>query len=136
LNSKSASPQWHTSILIIDDEIAFCTVLREILSPRGYDVRTAHRASEALHILKSFTPDVILTDIMMPELDGLSLVRQIRDLPRFAETPIVVVSAKSMQEDHEEALQAGANELLSKPFTSQELLLTIQRHLNTTHPPQ
>lgn len=111
-------------------------MLREILSPRGYDVRAVHRASEARHILESFTPDIILTDIMMPELDGLSLVRQIRDMPRFAETPIVVVSAKSMQEDHEEVVQAGANGLLSKPFTSQELLLTIQRHLNARHPPR
>lgn len=121
------------SILIVDDEIAFCTVIREILRTAGFHVRIAHRASEALELLDDIVPDLILTDIMMPEMDGISLIREIRRRAGFSSTPILVVTAKSQIDDYMGAHEAGANEILTKPFTSQELLSLIQLHINGAH---
>lgn len=116
-------------ILIIDDEIAFCTVIRDILRASGYRVLIAHRASDAQQHLENATPDLIISDIMMPEMDGLTLIRTIRSCPELASIPILVVSAKSRDEDFKQVREAGADGFLTKPFTSQELLTHIRHHL-------
>ncbi len=123
-------------ILVIDDEKPFCEVVAEILLSDGYGVQKAFSASQALTILESLDPTLIILDIMMPDIDGLTMVRRLRALPRFADLPIIVSSAKFLAEDREAALEAGANLFLTKPFSAQELRDSIHQTLgNGKSPP-
>ena len=116
-------------ILVIDDEKPFCEVVAEILLSDGYCVQKAFSAGQALTILESLDPTLIIIDIMMPDIDGLTLVRRLRALPRFANLPIIMSSAKFLAEDREAALEAGANLFLTKPFSAQELRDSIHQTL-------
>ncbi len=113
------------SILIVDDEPSFCVVVAEILELFGYTVRQAHNVQEALQHLEVSQPDLVLTDIMMPEDDGLALIRKLRAGSAFARVPIIVVSAIATEEKAEEALAAGANTYISKPFSASDLRTAI-----------
>jgi DNA-binding response OmpR family regulator len=114
------------TILVIDDEQSFCEVVAEILSNDGYDVHKAFSAAQAEEILEAVEPELIILDIMMPDTDGLTLVRRLRNSVRFADTPIIVSSAKYLQEDKTAALESGANTFLSKPFSAADLRNVIQ----------
>ena len=113
------------TILVVDDEQPFCEVVAEILTTFGYPVRKAFNAAQALQILESATPTLIILDIMMPEVDGLTLVRRFRADPHLCSTPIIMSSAKYLIEDRKEAFQAGANAYLVKPFSAAELRSAI-----------
>ncbi len=121
-------------VLVIDDEHAFCDVVAEILSNSGYEVEKAYDVDQALRILQNTRPDLILVDIMMPRVDGLSFVRQLRCEPYHAEIPIVVASAKSSPEDYDAAIQSGANDFLIKPFSASTLRNMIDTHLTQVKP--
>jgi DNA-binding response OmpR family regulator len=116
----------HETILVIDDEQSFCEVVAEILINDGYEVHKAFSVAQAKEILERVQPQLIILDIMMPGTDGLTLVRQLRGSARFADTPIIVSSAKYLQEDRTAALESGANAFLSKPFSSVELRKSIE----------
>ncbi len=113
------------NILVIDDEKSFCEVVAEILLNDGYQVQKAFSASQALSILEHFEPTLIILDIMMPDIDGLTMVRRLRALPRYAHLPIIVSSAKFQAEDQKAAVDAGANQYLTKPFSAQDLRSSI-----------
>lgn len=116
-------------ILLIDDEKAYAEVIKEALVPMGVDVRIACNAMEAMLVMQEITPDLILLDVMMPEVDGLTLLRWLRDNSRGKEMPIHIVSAKARPEDREAALRVGANGFLAKPFTMQDLKETLSEYL-------
>jgi DNA-binding response OmpR family regulator len=105
------------SILVVDDDPTFCTIMREILRMYHARVFTAFSAEEAMEVLETVTPDLILTDVMMPEVDGLTLVRRIRSAADQARIPIIIVSAGVTQREQTAALQAGADQFLAKPFS-------------------
>lgn len=117
------------SILVVDDEPAFCVVLSEILRSFGFVVHQAYNAKQALELLDSTTPDLILTDVMMPDIDGLSFVRRLRSEPIWSSIPTIVVSAKAEPKDIEATREAGADGCLVKPFSAQELRQTIHTFL-------
>jgi DNA-binding response OmpR family regulator len=119
------------TILVIDDEQSFCEVVAEILSNDGFDVYKAFSAAQAEQILEDVDPELIILDIMMPDTDGLTLVRRLRSSMRFAETPIIISSAKYLQEDKTAAIESGANTFLSKPFSASDLRATIQQLLTS-----
>jgi len=104
-------------ILVVDDDPTFCAIMSEIL--RGYQatVYTAGSAAEAMTVLEDITPDLILTDVMMPEVDGLTLVRRIRSGEAAAGVRIIIVSARVANLDRAAAFQAGADQFLGKPFS-------------------
>ncbi|HET7011279.1 MAG TPA: response regulator transcription factor [Anaerolineales bacterium] len=108
-------------ILVVDDDPAFCAIMQEILKMYRVQVYTAHSASEAFDLLGQVTPDLILADVMMPETDGLTLVRRIRSERTFAGVPVIVVSAGVTSREQAAALQAGADQFLPKPFSLHEL---------------
>ncbi|NIM93146.1 MAG: response regulator [Anaerolineales bacterium] len=120
-------------ILVIDDEPSFCTVLSEILRSFGYHVQQAHSVDQALQVLEREPPDLILTDIMMPGTDGLTLIRQLRANPRWSSMPMIVVSAKSQPEDIAASEEAGADGCLIKPFSAGELREAVNAHLKPNH---
>ena len=113
------------NVLVVDDEPTFCVVMGDILRALGCEVRFAQSAAAALRSLESGHPDVILTDVMMPDVDGLSLLRRLRAEPAWSHIPAIVVSAKATQEDEEAARRAGADGWLPKPFSIKDLRAAI-----------
>jgi len=118
------------SVLVIDDEPSFCFAITEILRIAGYEVLEAHTVSQAQQILASRIPDLILTDVMMPGVDGLTFLRGLQDDHRLADVPTIAISAMAMQGDIDAAKEAGADGYLTKPFSARELQETIRLHLN------
>jgi len=112
-------------ILLVDDEPPFRAVLKEILTAFGYEVHAFSGVEAALRHLEDQTPDLILTDIMMPEIDGYQFIHMLRENPVWAAIPVVVVSALASAEDRENCMNIGANGYLSKPFAAMELRQTI-----------
>jgi len=108
-------------ILIVDDERPYVDLLGELLERYGLEVHTAYDAGDALFRLRAKKPDLILLDLKMPQMDGLSFIDQLRSKSRWSKIPIVVVSAKTAKEDQKAALEAGANRFLPKPFSSEDL---------------
>ena len=121
------------SILVVDDEPAICVVMGIILKLHGYAVYRAHNVSQAYSYLEETKPDLIVADIMMPGVDGLTMIRQIKSKPELSDIPTVVLSALATERDKAAALQAGANAFLAKPFTADELKDVIEPILSNTH---
>jgi len=113
-------------ILIIDDEPQITRVLRAALSAQGYDVRTANDPEEGLQVYRDWTPDLVVTDLMMPGMSGVEVTRAIRTR---AGTPIVILSVRDHERSKVEALDAGADDYVTKPFGIQELLARVRAHL-------
>jgi len=121
------------SILVVDDEPAICVVMGIILKLHGYAVYRAHNVSQAYAYLEECKPDLIVADIMMPGVDGLTMIQQIKTKPELADIPTVVLSALAAEQDQANALEAGANAFLAKPFTADELKDVIEPLLTATH---
>jgi two-component system KDP operon response regulator KdpE len=113
-------------ILVIDDETQITRVLRAALSAQRYDVRTANDPQEALRVFEEWAPDLVITDLMMPEISGVDICRAIR---KTSKTPILVLSVRDQERAKVEALDAGADDYVTKPFSIQELLARVRAHL-------
>jgi DNA-binding response OmpR family regulator len=126
--------QTATSILIIEDDEHIAQVLKFMLERQGYAVATAAdgRAARALIEITDIPPQLVLLDVMLPYVDGFELVGVIRARAGWATTPIVMLTAKTMEQDIVRALDAGANDYIVKPFQPNELLARIRRYLRST----
>src|SRR6202522_110412 len=113
-------------ILIIDDEPQITRVLRAALSAQGYDVRTANDPEEGLQVYRDWSPDLVITDLMMHGMSGVEVTRAIRVR---ASTPILVLSVRDHERSKVEALDAGADDYVTKPFGIEELLARVRAHL-------
>ena len=113
-------------ILVIDDEPQITRVLRAALSAQGFDVRTANDPEEGLVTFKEWTPDLVITDLMMPGLSGVEVCRAIRT---HSAIPLLVLSVRDHERSKVEALDAGADDYVTKPFNTQELLARVRAHL-------
>jgi len=109
------------TILVVDDFDDTRLLLRTWLRKKGYRVVEAENGNEAIAKVRDTDPDLVIMDVEMPELDGLSATRQIRTLKNFAELPIVAVSAYGADMFREQALAAGCNDYMSTPFEPDEL---------------
>jgi two-component system chemotaxis sensor kinase CheA len=119
-------------VLVVDDTEAVRELERTILERAGYDVVTAGDGKEALVRIAERAPDIVLTDVEMPELDGLQLVQAIRATPRIAGIPVVIVSTLAADDDRLRGLGAGADAYLVKSsFDDQELVATVERLLGS-----
>jgi two-component system chemotaxis response regulator CheY len=116
-------------ILVVDDDPTSRRLMSHILKREGYDVSTAADGQEALDLLADDPPDLIVTDQIMPGMDGVELLRAVRQLPVYGDIPVIVVTANSDVRDQPEAEAAGATAFLTKPVGSVELLATVQRAL-------
>ena len=117
------------NILVVDDEAQITRVLKTSLSAQGYGIRTASDGMQALVEMKTWTPDLIITDLRMPNMDGLELCRQVR---RESRIPIIVLSVKGEETIKVEALDAGADDYVTKPFSVNELLARVRAALRRT----
>ncbi|MGD2058723.1 MAG: response regulator [Anaerolineales bacterium] len=116
-------------VLLIDDEVAYARVIGEALKKHGFEVVIAGNAGEALEIFQQAKPNLILLDVMMPEIDGLTLLKWLREHSEQDDLPIHVVSAKAQEADKQAALKAGASGFIAKPFSLEELLQAVGSYL-------
>ena len=125
------------SILLVDDEKNICDFISTSLSAQDYRISTAHTGKEALPIITSQCPDLILLDLGLPDMDGMEIIRQVRT---WSSVPIIVLSARTQEQEKVRALDLGADDYLTKPIGTSELLARIRtalRHsnrLNTDSP--
>ncbi|WNV75768.1 SpoIIE family protein phosphatase [Geodermatophilus sp. DSM 44513] len=115
-------------VLVADDNADMRGYLRRLLAPH-YDVRTVSDGRQALDAALADPPDLLVSDVMMPELDGMGLLAALRAEPRTARVPVVLLSARAGEEAAVEGLAAGADDYLVKPFSAQELLARVSAHL-------
>jgi two-component system KDP operon response regulator KdpE len=113
-------------ILVVDDEAQITRVLRRSLATHGYEVQTTANGEEALSVFNQWTPDLVVTDLSMPEMSGLELCRRLRAISRV---PIIVLSVKGEERTKVEALDAGADDYVTKPFGMDELLARVRAAL-------
>ena len=116
-------------ILIVDDNPQNAKLARVLLTGDGYEVRTAGDAQEALAVLETFRPRVILMDIQMPGMDGLQLTALLKADPRFHDVAIIGLTAYAMKGDRERVLAAGCDDYMAKPIDADALLTMVARHL-------
>lgn len=116
----------HRRILLVDDEPQITRVLRTTLSAHAYDIRVANDGETALEIMKDWKPDLIITDLAMPHMDGLELCRRIR---MTLEVPIIVLSVKGEERTKVQALDAGADDYVTKPVGMNELTARVRANL-------
>lgn len=116
-------------ILVVDDEENILISLEFLLQRAGYDVAVAHDGDEALTQAERFAPDLILLDVMMPKKDGYEVCRLLRQDPRHEACKIVLLTAKGRDIDRAKGLAQGADDYLTKPFSTKELLEHVERLL-------
>ena len=113
-------------VLVVDDEPQITRVLRTVLSSQGYQVRTAAEGEAALSNFNEWRPELVITDLYMPHMDGLELCRRIRAV---SNVPIIVLSVKGEERTKVEALDLGADDYVSKPFGMAELMARMRAAL-------
>lgn len=118
-------------VLIVDDNRANLKLARVVLSLEGLEVRTALSAEEALTVLESYAPDLILMDLQLPGIDGLTLTRQLKADPNRQHIVVLAVTAYAMKGDMDKALAAGCDGYISKPFDPPTLCSVVQHHLTS-----
>ncbi|WP_243147618.1 response regulator, partial [Scytonema sp. UIC 10036] len=125
------NPSPHSSsarILVVDDNADMREYMKRLLK-QSYDVEAVEDGIAALSAIQQYLPDLVLTDVMMPRLDGFGLLQELRTNPQTRELPIILLSARAGEESRIEGLQAGADDYLTKPFSTRELLARIEASL-------
>ena len=112
-------------ILVVDDDELVLIALSELLKPKGYEVVTALNGPTALNLLSRDRVDLIILDIIMPEMSGLEVCRKIRAMENYQDVPIMMLTAKSADEDKQQGMEAGANLFLPKPISPQRLIQLV-----------
>ncbi len=116
-------------LLLIDDDPNLILLVRDYLEFRGYQVVTAGNGREALDVLGGLVPDMIICDVMMPEMDGYAFVEQVRQDPGKSWIPILFLSAKGQSQDRVKGLTTGADVYMVKPFEPEELVAQVESSL-------
>ena len=116
----------HPHILVVDDEPQITRVLRTTLVAKGYEIRVANDGEMALEIMKDWAPNLIITDLMMPNMDGVQLCKRVRAM---SQVPIIVLSVRGQERSKVEALDAGADDYVTKPFSMGELQARVRAAL-------
>ena len=117
-------------ILVIEDDDDICSVCERVFAWAGHEVATALDATRGLGLVGTFEPDVIALDLMMPGIDGLTVLTTLRGSAATCSIPVVIVSARTLTADRLRAFEAGADEYVSKPFDPDELLGILERVLH------
>ena len=116
-------------VLIVEDDQSILGFVQTILETNGYQVLTAERCRQGLLIFSSYTPDLVVLDLGLPDMDGGEFIRQVR---LFSTVPIIVLSARTEENDKVSALDLGANDYITKPFGTAELLARVRAALRTS----
>jgi DNA-binding NarL/FixJ family response regulator len=120
-------------LLLIDDDPNLILLVKDYLEFRGYEVLTADNGKEALNSLSQSLPDMIICDIMMPEMDGYALIENVRQDPRTSWIPVLFLSARGQSQDRIKGLNLGADVYMVKPFEPEELVAQVESSLKQTN---
>lgn len=117
------------TILVVDDEEEIRSSIAEILFQKNYSVCQAKNGKEALHMIEKQRPDLIISDIRMPVMDGIRLLEILKKGEEYSEIPFIIVSAKTSGVSKEQCKQKGADEYISKPFNAFDLYEAIEKNI-------
>lgn len=117
-------------IFIIDDEINILETLNDLLSLDAYSVKSCSNPLEAIEIIKKWKPEIILSDILMPKLDGFELLKKIRDDKEINHIPVIFLTAKNIDENYRKAMDQGVDDYITKPFIYEDIVNAIQSRIN------
>ncbi|MCC5896775.1 MAG: response regulator transcription factor [Phormidium sp. BM_Day4_Bin.17] len=123
---KSTTPK---RLLLIDDDPNLILLVKDFLEFRGYEVTAAENGREALEILEETIPELIICDVMMPEMDGYGFVKKVRENPKTSWVPVIFLSAKGQSQDRVKGLNTGADVYMVKPFEPDELVAQVESSL-------
>lgn len=126
---KESTNSDQKQLLLIDDDPNLILLVKDYLEFRGYQVMTAENGREALEVLEQQIPDMIICDVMMPEMDGYSLVQHVRENPKTEWIPVLFLSAKGQSQDRVKGLNTGADVYMVKPFEPEELVAQVESSL-------
>ncbi|MCK5034213.1 MAG: sigma-54-dependent Fis family transcriptional regulator, partial [Calditrichia bacterium] len=118
-------------ILVVDDSVETVEVLKRNLQEEGYVVFSAYNVIDAIKVLESSPIDLVMTDLKMPKVSGLDLIRHVRE--NYKDTEVMMITGYATINGAVEAIKTGAEEYLTKPFTDEELLNSVKRILNKLH---
>ncbi|MBM3526229.1 MAG: response regulator [Alphaproteobacteria bacterium] len=118
------------SVLVVDDEPNIVLSLEFLMRQAGFDVRIARDGDAALAAVAERAPDLVLLDLMIPGRDGYAVCQAIRDNPACARTKIVMLTARSREVEREKGLALGADDYVTKPFSTRELVERVRKHLD------
>jgi two-component system phosphate regulon response regulator PhoB len=116
-------------LLVVEDETDLLRSIEYALKASGYDVRVAERGDQALRILEEFEPDLVLLDVMLPDISGLDICRRIHEMPEARRAVVIILSARVEEADRVAGFEAGADDYMVKPFNVRELILRIEARL-------
>lgn len=119
-------------ILVVDDEPSILLSLEFLMEQEGYDVISATDGDEALQAIHEKLPDLILLDVMMPKRDGFEVCQTIRANPEWKEVKIIILTAKGREVDQEKGFALGADDYITKPFATQELVSKVKKVLENS----
>jgi CheY-like chemotaxis protein len=114
------------NVLIVDDEPNIVLSLKFLISQEGYEVRTATNGEEALRALAERAPDLVLLDVMMPRPDGYEVCQTMRATPEWREIPVIMLTAKGRDVEKQKGLAMGADDYITKPFATKDLIAKVQ----------
>jgi DNA-binding NarL/FixJ family response regulator len=117
------------NLLLVDDEPGLREAVQAYLEDSGFTVVTASNAQIAWQTLEDYSPDLVITDVMMPQVDGYQFLKQLREDPRFRKLPVVFLTARGMTKDRIQGYNAGCDAYLSKPFDPDELVSIVKNLL-------
>ncbi len=119
-------------ILLVDDDEIITTTTELCLKKENYSIQVAHSGSEAIQLAKKLSPKLILLDVMMPDMDGYHVCRELRTEKRLATVPIIFLTAKTSEDDHIIGFKAGGDDYINKPFNPEILILHVKAVLKRT----
>ena len=118
------------NVLVVDDEPNIVLSIKFLMKQKGYEVRTASNGEEALQALNEKVPDLILLDVMMPKPDGYEVCQKIRATAKWKDIPVIMLTAKGREVEREKGFAMGADDYITKPFATQELVAKVQAILD------
>ncbi len=119
------------TVLVVDDEVNIVTSLEYVMKAAGFDVATAYDGEEALTKVAEIVPDLVILDVMMPKLDGFEVCEKIRANPLWESVIIVMLTARGRDSEREKGLSLGANDYLTKPFSTHDIVKRVKELLST-----
>ncbi len=116
-------------ILVVDDESDVADLVAYHLKAKGFDVETVNDPTHSIGTARSFMPDLVILDVMMPEINGIQICRMLRADPKLKQVPVIFLTAKVEENDRVQGLESGADDYVCKPFSTKELVLRVQNIL-------
>ncbi len=117
------------NVLVVDDEPNIVLSIKFLMSQEGYQVKTASNGEDALQAIAEQVPDLILLDVMMPKPDGFEVCQKIRATPEWKDIPVIMLTAKGRDVEKEKGIAMGADDYVTKPFATKELVLKVKEIL-------